>query len=266
MRHPFTAFERLNAEWVCVNRSREAMAALARWSDSPALAGAASLEEVLARRVGGDQAAADALLRALAARCRDDPIALRTLLQALMPGLVQLACRVEQGGEDVAGELVSLAWCRLASGGYHRRPGQVAANVLLDVRKYYVRHQRQQASNRSGAQDGRRGEFCRGRPDTVPLDDENVDQPLRRRGGVFVPCAESGPTPEESVDARDAVVRLFRRAELSPLTAGILWGRACGMDNTLLRARLGLSRTQPWDHWRRGLAALAACVDRDRAA
>ncbi|MGH9117138.1 MAG: hypothetical protein ACRD0A_04455 [Acidimicrobiales bacterium] len=268
MRPPFTAFERLNTEWVCVNRSREARAALARWSGSPALAGAASLDEVLARRAGRDPAGADVVLRALAARCEHDQIAQRTLLQALVPGLVHLAGRVEHGGEDVAGELVSLAWCRLATGGYHRRPGPVAANVLLDVRKYYVRQRRSRATNRPGdPPEARRGEPGRGRPSTVPLRDRHHDMRLLRRGGVLVPSPQTGSAPEEVVDNRDAVVRLFRRAQLGPLTAQILWGRACGVDNAELRTRLGLTRTQPWDHWRRGLAALAACVDHaDRAA
>ena len=153
------------------------------------------------------------MLRALAARCRNDPIALRTLLQALMPGLVQLACRVEQGGEDVAGELVSLAWCRLATGAYDRRPGQVAANVLLDVRKYYVPTTNASEPRRTapGAHLGRPAASSVGAGRTpCPLDDEHVDLPLRRQGAVFVHGAEWGPSPEETVDDRDVVFRLFR--------------------------------------------------------
>jgi hypothetical protein len=97
------------------------------------------------------------------------------------------------------------------------------------------------------------------------LENEHLELRLTRRGAAFVPGSESAASPEETVDDRDAVVWLIRRAEVAPLTARILWGRACGIDNDALRVRLGLTRTQPWDHWRRGLAAVAASLDNDQA-
>jgi len=63
------------------------------------------------------------------------------LLQILRPGLRNLGRRLALGGsfDDVDHELLALAWEQIRTYPIDRRPAAVAANVLLDVRKRYVR-------------------------------------------------------------------------------------------------------------------------------
>ncbi|MDQ3642166.1 MAG: hypothetical protein M3450_12070, partial [Actinomycetota bacterium] len=82
---------------------------------------------------------APAILAALARLAVNDDLAARTLLQALMPGLVKLAATSCSDDPAALDELVSLAWVRIRT--YPTsRPGPVAANVLMDVRKRYREH------------------------------------------------------------------------------------------------------------------------------
>jgi hypothetical protein len=82
---------------------------------------------------------------------------------------------------------------------------------------------------------------------------------------VLVPDA-AVDAGQEVVEARDAVVRLFRRVGLAPLTARVLWDRACGVDVATLGADLGVTRTQAWELRRRGVAALAIAAGGDEQA
>jgi hypothetical protein len=84
---------------------------------------------------------ADRVHAALAARAPHDAVAARVLLQILRPGLRNLGRRLALGGafEDVDHELLALAWERIRTYRIDRRPTAVAANILLDVRKLYVR-------------------------------------------------------------------------------------------------------------------------------
>jgi hypothetical protein len=163
-------------------------------------------------------------------------VAARALLQALVPGLHRLARTVGGGSDEAAAELVALAWARIVTYPFERRPGRVAANVLLDVRKTYLRE------HRGGA---------------VIIDEATARRRLVRHEGVLVEARGAQAEEVDVVDARDALRRLLAGAELRPVTLAYLWGRACGEDNATLRARLGLTRAQTWDCWRRGLAALA---------
>jgi DNA-directed RNA polymerase specialized sigma24 family protein len=129
----------LDADWGRIAHGPDAHAALRRWGLShPALSGLENLEEVLARRQ--DPHVAPGVLSALAALAPSDPLAARTLLQALVPGLLRLAGG-STGCDDPAAmqEMVSLAWGRIRT--YpSSRSGSVAGNVLLDVKKDYRRH------------------------------------------------------------------------------------------------------------------------------
>lgn len=128
----------LEAEWVQLGGSRSARRALRRWAqEHPVLDGFADLHELLdGRRKAG---AAHALLGALAQLAADDELAARTLLHALMPGLVCLARDTGYDDPHALDELVSLAWERIRT--YPAtREGSVAANVLWDVRKRYRAH------------------------------------------------------------------------------------------------------------------------------
>lgn len=129
----------LDREWAELNASPAANQALENWRCcEPALDGLVSVSALLAKR-RADAEAAPAILAALARLAADDQIAARTLLQALLPGLVRLASG--WAGDDPAAvdELVALAWQRIRT--YPTsRPGSVAANVLWDVRKRYREH------------------------------------------------------------------------------------------------------------------------------
>ena len=128
----------LDREWVELDRSAASVDALTRWGEAePALAGLATLAAVLQART--DPAAAPAVLGALSRLAVDDPLAARTLLQVLVPGLVRMASTSCADDPLALDELVSLAWERIRT--YPAsRPGSVAANVLWDVRKRYREH------------------------------------------------------------------------------------------------------------------------------
>ena len=128
----------LDAEWSRLSDSSDARTAVWRWGlTQPALGGLANLDDVLARR--RDPAEAPAVLAALAALAPTDLLAARTLLQALVPGLLRLAATAGYDDPSAMAEMLSLAWERIRI--YpSTRPGSVAGNVLLDVRKDYRRH------------------------------------------------------------------------------------------------------------------------------
>lgn len=130
--------EQLDREWAELATSPRGRRALTRWAERhPVLAGVGDLDALLkARR---DPTRAPALFAALAVLAPDDQLAARTLLQALVPGLIHLARST--GNDDPAAlvELVSIAWERIRTYPQSRH-GSVAANVLLDTRKRYRQH------------------------------------------------------------------------------------------------------------------------------
>ena len=131
--------KQLDSEWGRVARSPEARRAIIRWGRShPVVVGMADLDEVLTAR--RDHARADQILRALAAEAgRGDLLAVRTLLQALLPGLLRMASTAGHDDPAAADELIALAWERIRTYPVGR-DGGVAANVLLDTRKAYRQH------------------------------------------------------------------------------------------------------------------------------
>ena len=129
----------LDAEWKELAASPEGRRALIRWAnDHDVLVGLHDLNDVVACRY--EEIAYDVLL-ILARRSPTDEIAARTLFQMLLPGLVSLVGTVGQGDYDAQDEIVALAWERIRTYPTTRN-GSVAANVVLDVRKRYlkVRH------------------------------------------------------------------------------------------------------------------------------
>jgi hypothetical protein len=97
MSEGFELFRALSGEWPTLASSGPAKRALGRWAAAePALAGLGSIADVVVechRR--GQPAEAAAILSALL-RHADDPVAARTLLQALTPGLVRIVERVRR--------------------------------------------------------------------------------------------------------------------------------------------------------------------------
>jgi hypothetical protein len=141
-----TTSEVLDQEWRTLCGSLAGAEALDRWrAVYPAFAGVAGLADVLALR---RHAVVGEVLSALAALSPTDVVAARTLLQALLPGLVQLA-RSCVGEPEAFEEMAALAWERIRT--YpSTRTGSVPANVLLDVRKAYVAHRRIDAPRDDG--------------------------------------------------------------------------------------------------------------------
>jgi hypothetical protein len=131
----FPLFANLDSDWRTVAESQDAQEALARWSEDPVFADARSLDELLARTArGGSRRDADAVLRALMGRAGSDEIAARTVLQAVIPGLVSIARRVGAAeNPDLEAEIAAVAWTTIRTGGLVRRRGSIAGQLLLDV-------------------------------------------------------------------------------------------------------------------------------------
>lgn len=128
----------LNKEWSALADSPTARRALMRWSATHSVfLPASNLDGVIA--LGFDPDDGPEVRRALATLAPDDELAARTLLQAMLGGLCNLARRVGRD-DDAVDDVIRLAWERIRT--YPaRRPGSVSANVLLDVRKHYRREQ-----------------------------------------------------------------------------------------------------------------------------
>lgn len=130
---------RLDDEWNRIDRSPASAAALRRWSlREPDLRPSETLGSLLLRRKHQPETARG-ILAALARLAPSDELAARTLLQAMLPGLVRLATSALADDPLALDEVVALAWERIRT--YPRtRAGSVAANVIWDVRKRYREH------------------------------------------------------------------------------------------------------------------------------
>lgn len=133
-----TILEQLDHEWSELATSPRARRALIRWANThPTLNDLHDLSDIMKARRNPDRA--PSVLKALAALAPTDELAARTLLQALIPGLVCLSCSTGNDDPVAMEELVSLAWERIRTYPTTRH-GSVAGNVLLDVRKRYRKH------------------------------------------------------------------------------------------------------------------------------
>jgi len=129
----------LDHEWRRLASSPEARGRLRQWDRRyPALAGYSDLQALLDGRDGASAAVKQAILLALARLAPTDQLAARTLLQALVPGLVMLAAAYPDD-PTVREDIVAIAWERIRT--YpSTRFGLVALNVLRDTRKRYWEH------------------------------------------------------------------------------------------------------------------------------
>ena len=129
--------EALDHEWrVDFEHTCEGARSVRRWARTePALRGLSDLGAVLDARDRSTE-----VLAALARLAPADTTAARTLLQALLPGIVDLALKQFSSDGDAFEELVSLAWERIRTYPPNRR-GRVAGNVLMDARKRYLAEQ-----------------------------------------------------------------------------------------------------------------------------
>jgi len=148
MRQQMGLVRRMHDEWQTLAAAPASAAALARWARQyPALRGYADLTAVQAatedRR---DKTRSDAILAALARLAArdggDDMLAVRVLLQLLMPGAIRLAARITaatgdpaEAEADVLTELTML----IRTYPWRRRPQRIAANLLLDCQQQLAR-------------------------------------------------------------------------------------------------------------------------------
>lgn len=139
-----TLFDRLDEEWPAVVRAAAAAGVPARWAaeDEVLAPFAAGLDVLVAATE--DRAwppeEKDRVLSALARRAEGDEVAVRTLVQVLLPGGRALARRLGWMGSptECASLVVPELWARVRTYPVERRPARVAANVLADVTKVLV--------------------------------------------------------------------------------------------------------------------------------
>src|SRR5262245_31885273 len=93
---PFPLFSALDTEWNELIGNRSARRTVDRWRADPVLGRFDDLVSIVAtlRRGASDPAATNQILAALVARAPNEPLAARTLLQALVPGLINVAKRL----------------------------------------------------------------------------------------------------------------------------------------------------------------------------
>ena len=134
-----TLFDRLEEEWPAVIRAAAAVGVAARWAEEDEVLApfAAGLDVLVAATEDRALAAEekDRVLAALARRVDVDEVAVRTLVQALLPGAKSLARQLGWLGSPAtcADLVVAELWAGVRAYPVRRRPGRVAANVLADV-------------------------------------------------------------------------------------------------------------------------------------
>lgn len=219
-----SVFDALDSQWAALVHSPDAEDALTRWRLDLDVEADDLQELVVSIKAAPAPSSNDALL-ALARRAPADWIAARTLLEALRPGLLNLGQHLAGRGsfDTVDHEVIALAWERIRTYPADRRPRAVAANVLLDVRKRYVRA----AKNETAA--------AKLLENTGPHED---DLP---------------PGPSAEHDALDADLAGLRRAHallaaaidagsITPLSARVVWRtRVQQYDDREVAAELGIA-------------------------
>ena len=135
-------FKRLERDWEIEGASPAAQAALARWARSqPALRAVTSPLEVVQRcHDRRDAAGSRDLVEAVLAEAKDDRLAVRTVVQALLPGLAGVARRarglregsvlVWESLEELDQHVVALAYERVADLAGTAQPW--AAQTIID--------------------------------------------------------------------------------------------------------------------------------------
>ena len=129
-------FTALDTEWELLGSSRPAREAVRRWRNDPPLGRFPNLEDLIGVVRGADDAEAiDQILVALVRRAPDDDVAARTLLQAILPGLFNVARRIGHGriDDDLESDVVAEAMSRIRTYPLARRPRAIAANITWDV-------------------------------------------------------------------------------------------------------------------------------------
>ena len=218
----------LNAEWAELSTSRQARRLIIRWAERhPVLAGVDDLAGVLRRRSRAAEEA-PAILAALAALAPTEELAARTLLHALMPGIVKAAKRAAAEDPFALEEMVSLAWERIRTYPATRH-GSVAANVLWDVHKRYRRHRDIEAPASAALPGG-------GHEVASSAEDEAIE---RLTLAMVVAAYRRGVVDERAyrliIETRFAGVPLREIARQQRLTTHVLAQRRLRAERALLR-------------------------------
>ncbi len=131
----FEVFDALDRDWELLVASREARVAVASWASDPALGVYRGLGELIGavRSPSVGHAVTDQVLVALARRAAKDDAAARTLLQAIAPGLVNVAKRLRAFDTERHAELLGEAFALVRTYPIERRPRAVAANLCWDT-------------------------------------------------------------------------------------------------------------------------------------
>ena len=138
----FTTLER---EWVDFATHAASTAALCDWAiDDPQLVRFADLDSLVRfLHTAGPTAEADALLAVLARRAGTELVAARTLLQAVLYGLVSVSARfrtTDDDADDVHAAVIAAAWERIRTYPFDRRPRSIGANIVLDTQQSVSRN------------------------------------------------------------------------------------------------------------------------------
>jgi hypothetical protein len=138
--------------------------------------------------------AKDELLRPLLRIARDEPLAARVVLQALMPGLKRLSARALldiSEWEELWELLLAHAWERIRRYPLARRPRQIAANVLLDTLNRTLRE---------------------------------LERERRRRGRGDLDSDVPAPIPDQRMDALRVLAAAVKAGAISRLEARLIFG------------------------------------------
>ena len=151
---PPDVVEQLEAEWPALAIG-PLQSRLHCWAAAePALAGFATPQQLLRhlRSLRGRREAEDAILAALVRQAAEDAHAARIVLQGVLPGLKALAGRLllePDEREEIWSALLAHCWERIRRYPLERRPGRIAANVLLDTLQKTTRELKRQRRDRS---------------------------------------------------------------------------------------------------------------------
>lgn len=133
--------QRLDADWIIFCDRASTRQSVCAWKADHRLAAFENPRDVIvATQRGRDADRSELILRALAERAPGDTVAARTLLQVLLPGLRTVARKFQYRiGDDALAIAVGEAAIRISGGVPARRPGRVAANVVMDARAALIR-------------------------------------------------------------------------------------------------------------------------------
>jgi hypothetical protein len=222
-------FRALDHEWSSLHTRPTSQHAVPAWSADPVLAAFADPAAIVAALRAGatDPTAANHLLAALVARARHDTLAARTTLQALLPGLMNVAKRLAHRADsiDLEAQVLTEAVDLIRNYPLKRRPHAIAANITWDV-------------------------FGR----------------IARRGPILeTPIPDPAPDLEHRADPSDEVNALLHDAldsgDLRPSDARLLAAIAIGTDTISTRAaREGTTYKAMNERWRRARNRLRTAI------